>query len=141
MHIQRILALYPFLKDKDYVFKSCCREWIVVMEKLPDTITNETRTNIDDVLIEKYRANKLRVLLIFNKFDPTETKMEIFNSVYSKKKIKYKVGHIVSVNDFDNYDYIVCGAGIHYFKSIIPAFSYELDFVFDNRLSGWRIAW
>ena len=26
--------------DSSYVFKSCSRDWIVVLQKLPDTITN-----------------------------------------------------------------------------------------------------
>ena len=67
--------LSEYIDDKKYVYK-ICGDYIVVLEKLPDTITNENRSNIsqidDNKLYAKYRANKLLVKQIINKYDLTE---------------------------------------------------------------------
>ena len=56
-----------YVDDPKYVFKSC-GNYVVVLEKLPDTITNELRTTYDP-RYSKYRANKLKTVLIFYKCD------------------------------------------------------------------------
>jgi hypothetical protein len=112
-----------FYNDK-YVYKSC-GNYIVVLEKLHDTITNEYRYNIIDHEFAKYRANKLKVLLIIHKFDPTIVLREIQNSFY-RKKITYIVNEILNVIDYDMNSERVCSTGIHYFKTIEQSFFWEL---------------
>ena len=74
--------------DPLYVFKSCSRDWIVVLQKLADTITNESRPVVD-ADCAKFRANKLQVVDIIHKFDQT-TRDSICNSVYVYKKWNIK---------------------------------------------------
>lgn len=123
MTVQNILKVYPHLA-KNFLFKSCERNWIVVLEKLPDTKTNESR-HVFDERYAKYRANKLKVVLIFNKHSPKETKSEIYNSVFEKKKLLYKSGEIVEADSFDTFFDNVVTNGIHYFKTLEPAFHQE----------------
>jgi hypothetical protein len=40
--------------------------WIVVIKPLPGTRTNEARDNIQDPRYAKFRADKLKVLVIFS---------------------------------------------------------------------------
>jgi hypothetical protein len=53
--------LVDYINDTKYVYKTC-GNFIVVLEKLEDTLTNENRSNVsqngDDKLYAKYRANK-----------------------------------------------------------------------------------
>jgi len=89
-----------YICDSTYVFKSC-GNYLVVLEKLPDTITNESRSDISDHMHAKYRANKLRVILIVNKFDPSDIINEIQNTYYKHNKITYEKDKIVEVYDYD----------------------------------------
>jgi antitoxin component YwqK of YwqJK toxin-antitoxin module len=109
----------------EYVFKSCSREWIVVLKKLEDTKTNESRVDVKDSLYAKFRADKLLVVDIVHKFFD-QTIDEITNSAYSNKTIKYKKGEIIEVFNFDKDLDAVCAPGIHYFKSAKAAIYYEL---------------
>ena len=119
-----ITACKLYLEDDKYVFKSC-GNYIVVLEKLDDTRTNELRTNISDPKYAKYRANKLKVLLIIHKFDPSNILEKVENSYY-KKKVVYITNEIIEIDDYD-YDLNVVGTrGIHYFKTIEQAFFWEL---------------
>ena len=93
VHIVDIVDRYI---DPSYVFKSCSRDWIVVLQKLPDTITNESRFVVD-ADCAKFRANKLQVVDIIHKFDQTITCDSIWNSVYAGKQMEYKRGEIVGV--------------------------------------------
>ena len=121
--------------DPSYVFKSCSRDWIVVLQKLPDTITNESRFVVD-ADCAKFRANKLQVVDIIHKFDQT-TRDSICNSVYEDKQIVYKKGEIIEVEDFDKNLNEVCAAGIHYYKTMKVAFYLELEIVRDGEWSCW----
>jgi len=76
LYIDTIYNTYPFLKNTDcsniskYFYKSLNKDWIVVMLPCNDTITNENRNNIINKNKAKYRANKLYVVMIFNKLEP-----------------------------------------------------------------------
>jgi antitoxin component YwqK of YwqJK toxin-antitoxin module len=121
-----INSLYNYyVEDDQFVYKSCESEWIVILRKLKDTITNENRWDIVNIKFAKFRANKLEVVLIINKNDPTIITKQISNSNY-KSKITYKVGEIVIINDYDMNLSNVCSTGIHYFKTI------ECAYYFDN---------
>lgn len=51
---------------------------------------------------------------------------KIINSFYHYNQIEYQVGHILEVNNYDNNINNVCSTGIHFFKSIMRAYLYEL---------------
>lgn len=118
-----------YIKDKydneKYVFKSCQKEWIVIMEKLKTTKTNENRKVIDSENAY-FRANKLRVIEIVNKFNPNIKRNSIVNSVIPEK-VEYIKNQKVVANNYENDENIVFKGGIHYFKNYKLAYYYELD--------------
>jgi antitoxin component YwqK of YwqJK toxin-antitoxin module len=113
-----------YSSEEGYVFKSCSTDWIVVLQKLPDTKTNESRSGIKDSMYAKVRANKLLVVDIVHKLTGQITN-EIVNSVHSDKIITYKTNEVIEASDFDNNLDEICSTGIHYFKSVESAFYYE----------------
>ncbi len=114
----------------NYCYKSCGINWIVKMEKLPDTITNENRKDVVNKLTAKFRANKLKVTDIFNKFDNTKIN-EITNSCFTKQ-LTYKIGEIVVADNFDPNIDNVCSSGIHYFNSIDPCMFFDIELTSNN---------
>jgi hypothetical protein len=123
-YLGTILASY--IESEEYVYKSCYN-YIVVLLKLADTKTNESRSKITNPLYAKYRANKLKVIAIVHKFDPTKLITEVENSSYERNKVIYKVGKILEISDYDDDLENVCSTGIHYFKTVEPAFYYDLE--------------
>jgi antitoxin component YwqK of YwqJK toxin-antitoxin module len=124
--IQRLCEKYS--NDEKYVFKTCnnkphtsYHEYIVVMEKCKDTITNEDRKDIVDKNYAKYRANKLNVVEIFSVIN-LSSKDYVVNSWSDSKLLRYEIGKIVECDKFDENLDKVCSGGIHYFKTIIPAY-------------------
>ena len=119
--------LVDYINDKKYVYKTC-GDFIVVLEKLEDTITNENRSNVsqidDNRLYAKYRANKLLVKEIINKYDLTNC--EVVESNYCSNT-KYKINENVYPNDFDTNLEKVCSFGIHYFLKLVRAFYYNIE--------------
>lgn len=72
-----------YFKDSNYVYQFHDTNWIMVLDKYTDTITDETE---EDINIHKtYNANKLHILFSFNKFNP-ELKMKYENMSDSIKK-------------------------------------------------------
>ena len=134
--MDKLVHIVDRYKDRSYVFKSCSRDWIVVLQKLADTITNESRSVVD-ADCAKFRADKLQVVDIIHKFDQT-TRDSICNSVYEHKQIVYKKGEIIEVKDFDKNVDIVCAAGIHYYKTMKVAFYLELERVIDGEFYDWH---
>jgi antitoxin component YwqK of YwqJK toxin-antitoxin module len=128
-----------YLGDDKYVYKSC-GNYIVVLEKLIDSKTNECRFNIADYKYAKYRANKLKTILIINKFDPSDAIMEIQNSCYKEKKVVYRTGEVIEIGDYDYDLNAVCTRGIHYFKTIEQSFFWEL-LRFHPTYAGTWIEW
>ena len=130
--------LSNYINDKKYVYKTCgvC---IVVLEKLEDTITNENRFNVsqigDNKLYAKYRADKLLVRQIINKYDLTKCETIISNYC---KNTKYKINETVYPDDFDDYLENVCSSGIHYFLNLKRAFYYNLK---KKNINGEYLDW
>jgi len=120
--------LIDYINDEKYVYKTC-GDFIVVLEKQSDTITNENRSNVsqigDNKLYAKYRANKLLVKQIINKYDLT--KCENVESKYYNIKIEYKINETVYPDKFDIILENVCSSGIHYFLNLKRAFYYDLE--------------
>jgi hypothetical protein len=128
--------------DVKYVFKKCIdlgdedndRRWLVVLEKLSDTRTNEKRRGIHDSKFAKFRADKLKVIEIFDVNNLNVDRKSITNVYTDNKyegyddvifhKIVYTVGDIVYPDFYDEAIENVCSNGIHYFKSFDTAFSY-----------------
>src|SRR5271170_1795590 len=114
--LQKICEIYT-CSDK-YVYKSCfnlpdeieIREWLVVLEKLDDTITNETRSNAVDKQHAKFRADKLKVIKIVNMKNPMLTKTHIVNE-YNLTKTKYEVDKVTCCDKYDHISDNVCSYG------------------------------
>jgi antitoxin component YwqK of YwqJK toxin-antitoxin module len=126
---QRIDKIKKQCPEKKYLFKSCQFCWIVILQKLDETITTQERfpINYSARLFAKYRANKLRVTKIINKFNPNKTTNRVSSSVYNENKVDYIEGEIVIPDSFNKKLDDVCSHGIHFFESVEPAFYYELD--------------
>jgi len=122
---EKICSLNCFV-NSGCVFKSCGFEWIVVMQKLPDSITNETRKDVHDLRYAGFRADRLIVIKIINKFTDDEIN-EIENTLYTMKKIKYRVGEVVEAGSFDTCLDKVMTDGIHYYRTPVPAYYLEID--------------
>jgi len=133
--------LIDYINDKKYVYKTC-GDYIVVLEKLPDTLTNENRSNVsqigDNKLYAKYRADVLLVKKIINKYDLTqcetvmssyeiETIYEIKNKNKYEIETKYEINKNVYPDKFDNNLEKVCSSGIHYFLNLKCAFHYCIN--------------
>jgi antitoxin component YwqK of YwqJK toxin-antitoxin module len=102
--------LIDYINDKKYVYKTC-GNYIVVLEKLEDTITNENRSNVSQIgnnkLYAKYRADKLFVKQIIHKYYLTKCEK-------------------------------VCSSGIHYFLNLKRAFYYEISM---ENMNGEYLNW
>lgn len=124
-----------FATNPKYVYKSCQKDWIVILQKLHDTITNESR-KVDNPKYAKYRGNKFKTILIFNKFHPHKTCLSIKNSIFSSE-IEYVIGQIIFIKDYDmNFDNI-CSTGIHYFKTIEQSFYFEISKMLSGKFMLW----
>jgi hypothetical protein len=139
-----------FLNDPAYVYKSCWyryNNYLIVLKRTSNTITNEKRNGISDPSKAAYRGSEFEVVTIINisNFDcPKITNNEVTNSFSQKqyyekeddKKrhrvswfhsgVTYKVGKIVRpehefLNDID----VVKGSGIHFFTDVLRAISYK----------------
>jgi antitoxin component YwqK of YwqJK toxin-antitoxin module len=105
-------------------YKKCANNRIVVLEPLGRN--NEGRNDIVDANFAKMRCEFARVIKIYD----ANTKEE-FDSATSfcddYHKITYEKGKIVYPDKYDSGINIVCGSGIHYFKTEEPAFMCYVD--------------
>jgi signal peptidase I len=140
MLLKKLLLICTTLNyiQHDIVFKSCSREWIVILKKLPFTQTNEGRRNAINVKCAKFRGNIFQVVDILNKFDAEKRIKSVQNSIYDKRVI-YTVGEIIEIKDYDHCIDNICSRGIHYYKSIKPAFYMELTehLICNGKLITW----
>jgi antitoxin component YwqK of YwqJK toxin-antitoxin module len=112
--------------SKNFVYKSCDK-FIVVLAKLPQTMTNEARSNIVDKRYAKFRADTLFVVKIVHKMDQDKKINSVTNTIHYDKKIIYESGKTINVEDYDENMEEICSTGIHYFLSYKAAFFYESD--------------
>src|SRR5579863_7490121 len=109
-----------YIDDASYVYKLCCdmvdkyaaREWLVILQKLEDTKTNEDRKDVADHLHAKFRADKLKVVEIVSVLDPRITKDFVVNEFHNIRA-KYTKGEIVSPDRYEKCIDNVCSGGIH----------------------------
>lgn len=122
-----------YIDDKDpikyehkveIVFKSC-KNYIVYLQKLYDTITNETRHKVYDKQHAKFRGNKFLVVKIIHKVDNTEID-ECANTFYENKIIKYIKNKIIEEKNYDYNKEIIDSEGIHYFLTEKTAKYFEI---------------
>jgi antitoxin component YwqK of YwqJK toxin-antitoxin module len=121
------------------VYKSC-GEYVVILERLLDTITNENRNNIPNEQCKpfaKYRGSKFLVKDIFHKFDSTKKVSSISSSNF-ENKLEYEIGKIIIPDDFDTHLENVCSNGIHYFLKLECAFYYSLKKIQNGEYLEWH---
>uniref|UniRef100_A0A6C0EAG9 Uncharacterized protein n=1 Tax=viral metagenome TaxID=1070528 RepID=A0A6C0EAG9_9ZZZZ len=114
-----------FISNNLYVYKSC-KQYIIILKKLYNTITNENRKGIINADYAKYRGNRFEVILIFNKFNPDEMLNEILTE-YQNKKVVYTTGKIVTPDYYDCDMNNICSNGIHYYKTIEQAYYHDIE--------------
>jgi antitoxin component YwqK of YwqJK toxin-antitoxin module len=127
-----------YLINPIYVYKSCA-DCVVILERLPDTVTNENRNNIKNKECKsfaKYRGSKFLVKDIFHKFDSTKKVSSILSSNF-ENKLEYKIGKIIIPDDFDRNLEEVCSNGIHYFLKLECAFYYSLEEITNGEYLEW----
>lgn len=112
-----------FKIDGELAYKKRFPNYIIVMKKLVDTITNESRADVVDSANAKFRADKLEVVLIINVRNGTTTQQTLTNW-FNNMSVQYTVGRIVKPDKFDDNLNVVCSSGIHYFKSLERAYFY-----------------
>lgn len=123
--------------NKLLCYKSCEKEWIIVMKIIESTKTNDIRPNIVNRLFAKYRANKLQVVEIKNKYDDRQLN-EIENICYCGEKIKYTVGKNVEDKDyFSKRNNHICKTQLDYFLCEICAYYYEIRDDYQGKYISW----
>ena len=121
--LESILFMYAkYINDAKYVYKKCRNDLIVVLKKMDDTITNETRTSVVDSRYAKFRGNCFYVELIISSTAPQYT-FTSANSIHVGN-FEYVTGTLVKAARYDPNDDDICAGGIHYFKDIRGAYYY-----------------
>lgn len=127
-----------YVGDPEYVYKLCSSKYIVVMKKLPETITNEQRDGIVDINHAKCRASVLEVILIVNIYDTNDRPQQILN-IFASYRTMYTIGEKAIPHNFDSILNNVCSGGIHYFKTIETAYMYNK--LISSNFTGLWTAW
>jgi hypothetical protein len=92
-----------------------CNPYVVFMELLHDTKTNESRT-VSNPQYARYRADKLKVTKIEHKYDMTLC-VDVKDPKYRFNNIEYVVGDTMIVDDYDENPDNIYSKGICYFKT------------------------
>lgn len=124
IEIQKIYEKY--INDPSYVYQMCTDKksnfirWIVILQKLSDTITNEyfdeknvQYLHLKHLFLKKYRADKLRIIKIFDSDHPTIT-TDTISHTCNGKTVVYTINSDIQSD------------AIHYFKLIEGAYYYGL---------------
>lgn len=121
--------IYPeyFEENSKYKYGSA-DNWLIVFEKLTDTITNEDRQDIFDAKYAEYIADKLLVVLIVNKHDPNEKTDKTIHFQFCNM-VNYTVGEIIERK---------VGHRLHYYNCVDPA--YFEDIMYDG-YTGLYFSW
>lgn len=106
------------------VYKRCAHSKLVVMEKLPETRTNEKRTNVSNFLFAKFRADMLKTVAIFDIHNPQKRIHRVANR-FKDDCVEYSVGNVTVASGFDESLNLVKGRGLHYFHTLDCAFYFR----------------
>ena len=98
-----------------------CRNSIVTLELLEDTINNEKRDGVVDKKYAKFRCNTAKVVNIRN--IKTGEKINSDISIFDGNFV-YNLGNVIMVTYFNENLNEVCARGIHYFKTKGAALSW-----------------
>ncbi|AYV80339.1 MAG: hypothetical protein Gaeavirus34_4 [Gaeavirus sp.] len=96
------------------------------MQKLDDTVTNESRKSVQNIHTALYRANKLYVLIIFERANPENTTFTILDNVYPYN-LYFKTGTIMIDLEYDHDIENITAGGIFYFKTMERAYYDDLN--------------
>jgi hypothetical protein len=122
---------FPPEREETHVYKkSKCKgqQFIIELRKLPDTKTNENRNYVYCRAFAKYRASVLQCVQIYN-IDLNQFQDELCTKAFWKSMpVRYKVGENVAPSiAYDERKNRVCSTGIHYFKSLLAAYMYQVN--------------
>lgn len=107
------------MEDPTIVYKKCHNpNALVVLRKLDDSKTTESRPFVIDQNYAQFRANELLVMKILTLPDLNE--IDCARSLYDSY-FEYRVGEIVKATEYDSTLEIISGGGIHFFHSIVAA--------------------
>jgi antitoxin component YwqK of YwqJK toxin-antitoxin module len=115
---------YKICQDLQLLERQGQDRYIVIMKKIPGTLTNENRTNVIDARYAKFRADRLEVCVIFDVNNPSE-KIEHVINIFEDKIIKYEINNIVTPDAYDDDLDEICSGGIHYFNDMFRTFYYR----------------
>lgn len=110
-----------YLSNDEYVYKTN-NDWVIILKKLNNTITNEVRDNVKDHNFALFRGNTFYVKKIFNKYEPSKTMSFLDTNIQCLSGMKFIKNQIVAYNSFDYNLNNIYGDGIYYYKSVEPAF-------------------
>jgi len=128
VHLQKLMqVLEKYTDNPAFVYKAVTKNgesYIIVLERLPITETNEERS---DVMVKQYatfRGNAFRTIAIVNSMNPNKTLNTITN--HEETKTIYTVNQIVVPDGYNKDISKVCCKGIHFFKDLKAAYYYNL---------------
>jgi hypothetical protein len=128
-------------QKKGYVFKSCGKEWIVVMKKRKSTKTTEGRYDVKSKIFvtsyAKFRGDKFYVIDIVNKFDKEKGTKSVNNTYYTNEVLTYTKKKMIASLRFDKDINNVCTDGIHYFLEYERAYYYDHSDIKNGIRKGW----
>lgn len=126
---ESLFKKYPKYFENDSNFKyGSCGDFIIVFEKMNDTIVYNNDLNQLDPSYAKYYANKLKVVFIINKFLPEETPKFITHTEFCKI-ITYDINEICLSKE----NHALC-----FYNKVEPA--YFSDIKLDN-YTGFYMSW
>lgn len=129
-----------YISDSNYVYKLCDGKYIVVMKKLPETVTNENRLSVFDPTRAKFRASVLDVVFIVNIYDTNDRPQQVLNK-FRQYELMYTVGENIVPHEFNEDIDVVCTGGIHYFKTIDTAYTFSGGQFNNDKFTGHRPSW
>ena len=106
------------------IIYKACKNSIVTLELLPDSLTNEDRTGVVNSDFAKFRTNKAKVISIVN--PETKEQLDRDYSMYDPTFV-YTVGEVI-ICEFDSNINKVCSSGIHYFKTYEASLSWYYNY-------------
>lgn len=118
-----------YINDPNCVYKLCHQKWLIIMKKLPESITNENiNENINSDSNEnyiKYTTDKLYVLVICN-VENIDTNLNKLIENYAYGNICYTVNEIIIFNNLCSNAFLpknnILSNSIQYYKNIETAF-------------------
>lgn len=123
--VKQILDEY---QGHGYVFTSSKWYNVIVLERTPNTITNEDRKNVIDKDYATFKGNRFIVKDIINTvdLDVKETCVMLWN-IRADTYRKYEIGKVVYVDKYDECK--LYSDSIEYTISYLPAYYYLLSYV------------